>query len=116
MKKYTKINIHDQKPETTHNGSVNLIRLIHNGETNANIATMNKAWLDKGQQFTPHKHPDSIEYFLITNGSGTMLIDDNWFEVKIGDFITIPVDSLHSLKNTSDTPLEFISLRGLINK
>lgn len=109
-----KINIYSSPKETNHKKTVDLVRLIKNNENLGKIATINYAWLDKDKALDPHTHPDGIEYYIFVKGVGEILIEEKWHQVKKGDFITIPTSTLHSLKNTSTNPLEFITIRTLI--
>lgn len=58
---------------------------------------------------TPHRHFES-EIFYIIKGSGLMSIDNESRSVSVGDLIRIPASSDHSLLNTSDEALEFLSV------
>ena len=112
-------NIFAEDVETTHNDSVNIHRLVKAGEIDAKIATYNYAWLEPQQTFETHAHPDGEEFFLILTGSGTLTVKQNGvkkaslYPLKSGDFVTIPKTTAHSIQNTSEEKLTFLTLRTI---
>ena len=108
-----KININTSKKESNHFGSVDLIRLIEPNQISGKVATMNYAWLKKGKTVETHQHKDGSEYYLFLKGRGEMLIDNEWFEVTPGDFITVSMNLKHGLKNLNKDTLEFVTLRTI---
>lgn len=57
----------------------------------------------------PHAHFEP-EIFFIIKGLGEMTIDDETQLVSAGDLIRIPAHSRHTLKNSEDSTLEFLSI------
>jgi len=108
-----KININLSKKESNHLGSVNLIRLIEPDQIEGRVATMNYAWLEKYKTLELHKHIDGNEYYLFLKGNGEILIVKEWTEIIPGDFVTISKGLTHSLKNTNNDSLEFVTLRTI---
>ena len=101
-----------QLPTTTsHDGTVSLKRLIKSQAKSGPVETMNYAWLDQGQEVQAHAHANGIEYYLILRGSGWLMLNKKWLEVKTQDWIVIKPGVIHSIKNDSKTRLEFITLR-----
>jgi len=107
-------NINTIPTEQNHQGTAFLKRLIKFGEGKGELQTFNYAWIKKGFQLDPHTHEDCIEYFYFLSGSGEMLIGENWFGVGQGDFVTVPSKNHHSLKNTYEEDLIFLTMRILI--
>ena len=68
------------------------------------------AIVEPGGQTMLHSHePD--ETFIIFQGQGTMVVDDDNMEVSQGDVILMPSGSQHTIKNISDEePLMFLSV------
>jgi mannose-6-phosphate isomerase-like protein (cupin superfamily) len=56
----------------------------------------------------PHRHLTE-QCYMITEGHGIMEIDGESADVKTGDTIFIPSNSLHSLINTGTTVLKYLS-------
>lgn len=100
--------------EITHNGSTHVQRLVSPDEHHTgDIATINYAWLEPKKQLTVHAHQDGEEFYFFIEGAGEMLVDESWFSVKKGTFISVPVGKNHSVKNTSTEPLCFLTVRTL---
>ncbi len=85
--------------------------LIKPGNLKSKIQTVNYAWLEAGESFTPHKHDDCEELYFFLEGEGKMRINDNEFIVKKGDFIVVEVGEWHSVKNESNKKLVFFTLK-----
>ena len=69
------------------------------------------AILDAGMTVDPHEH--SIpEFYVFTNGQGTMRIGDDDFLVRAGLAVNIPADRVHSVHNPPNAaePLIWISI------
>lgn len=69
------------------------------------------AWaeLNPGENTTPHCH-DEEETFVILSGQGTMSVDGETFTVNKGDVIYLEPFSVHTLKNNSNSKLEFLCI------
>lgn len=107
-------NIFQEKPEQNHDGTANLVRLIQDLPNDQVLQTFNYAWIDSDKQLKEHKHDDCVEYYLFLGGAGDMTIGKEKFEVTKGDFVTVELGELHTLINTSEEELEFLTLRALI--
>jgi mannose-6-phosphate isomerase-like protein (cupin superfamily) len=108
-----KKNLNDIAIEKTHNNTTFRKRLITVEEKKGRIATSNYAWLTKGSELEPHAHTDGEEFYLFLDGSGEMLIGEEWISVIKGDFVTVPRDVLHSLKNIEEKDLIFLTIRTI---
>ena len=110
-----KVNLKDIKTEKTHNATTFRKRLITTEENKGKLATCNYAWLKTGKQLEQHSHPDGEEFYLILEGQGEMLVGEKWFSVKKDDFITVPHNKIHSLKNNQKKDLIFLTIRTISN-
>ena len=63
-----------------------------------------------GRKASIHYHKESLEIYYIIQGKGTIHLEEGRYNVKRGDFVTVPVLTSHGLENTSDTDLEIICL------
>lgn len=91
-----------------------LIKQIENGidlskETD-NIAAVYDTSLPEGQNIPLHFHPDFEELYYILSGYGIMTIADEKKEISRNDVIYIPKTLPHSLQNSGNVPLRFITL------
>lgn len=109
-----KKNIGQIEVELIHNATTHRQKLIaHDENHKGDIATMNYAWLEQDKQLAPHVHRDGEEFYFFLEGTGQMLVGDEWFPVAKGDFVTVPLAHPHSLKNTEKEKLVFITVRTL---
>jgi len=88
--------------------------LVAPGDLDSKIQTVNYAWLEAGESFTPHKHDDCEELYFFLQGEGLMKINDKEFKVKKDDFVIVEVEEWHSLKNPNKKKLVFFTIRILI--
>ena len=67
-------------------------------------------WVDvaPGSRQRPHEHP-SEQVYVITAGSGRMLVEEEERPVGSGDLIYIPSGAVHGIENTSEEMLTYIS-------
>jgi mannose-6-phosphate isomerase-like protein (cupin superfamily) len=59
-----------------------------------------------------HKHLTHTENVVILEGEGEMLLGDRTIKVKKGDIVFIPMNTPHSLKVTSSTPVKVLSIQS----
>jgi mannose-6-phosphate isomerase-like protein (cupin superfamily) len=64
----------------------------------------------EGVEATPHVHKTHDETVYLIKGSGQMLINDKWFDFKLGSLHFNPMGKVHSVKNTGHEPLVAISI------
>lgn len=69
------------------------------------------AVLDPGMTLDPHHHPIP-EFYIFTNGCGTMRVGDRTFPVSKDVSVYIPPDEVHTVDNPVDAsePLVWISI------
>lgn len=67
--------------------------------------------LNPGQvSHSPHKHPQE-EIILVRKGNALVLVGEGTQTAASGDLIFFSSNTLHSLKNTGTTPLEYFALQ-----
>lgn len=108
-----KQNIKDIATDFAHNNTTFRKRLITQDEHKGKLATYNYAWLEPGKTLTPHAHPDGEEFYYFLEGDGVMLIGDEWVSVSAGDFVTVPQQKTHSVKNDNKKNLIFMAIRTI---
>lgn len=64
------------------------------------------------KEVKPHKHVSHTEQVYVLDGIGEMLIGEKKFNVKKGDIIFIPKNTVHALINTSSVPIKVISIQS----
>lgn len=60
----------------------------------------------------PHAHKTAEESFLVIKGSGIIEIDDQRFDVKVGDCVFVEPNERHTVINNGDVPLECVLATG----
>jgi len=63
-----------------------------------------------GVVIKPHFHKTHNETVYVIKGTGQMLINDNWVDVKPGSLHFNPMGKIHSTKVTGDEPVVVISI------
>ena len=75
---------------------------IHPDVKNQSLA---EATVTPGQTTIKHLHKTSEEIYYITQGKGVMYLEDESFEMAIGDSVVIPPETAHQITNTGDIDL-----------
>jgi len=75
-----------------------------------NITAIYDTSLEPGQCIPSHFHPDLEEIYYILSGYGMMTIGDETKEIERYDVIYISKTSPHTLTNTGNVPLRFVTL------
>ena len=50
----------------------------------------------------PHSHPENVEVFLVTEGTMSFLVGDEWIDAPTGTFLRIPAGVTHDFANRTD--------------
>lgn len=59
-----------------------------------------------------HKHLHHSEQVMVIEGEGSMVLGDKILNIKKGDVIFIPKNTVHSVKNTGIVPLKVLSVQA----
>jgi mannose-6-phosphate isomerase-like protein (cupin superfamily) len=59
-----------------------------------------------------HKHATHSEHVLVLEGEGLMRLGENSFNIKKGDLVFIPENTVHSVKCKSKMPLKVLSVQS----
>jgi len=66
--------------------------------------------LENGAAITPHLHENIEEVYYVIEGTGRMTIGDEEKKVAAGDVIYIPPKKIHTLVQSGEKPLRFITV------
>lgn len=66
--------------------------------------------LTEGAEVKPHFHKTHDEIVYVIKGSGQMLVNDKWIDVKQGTVHFNPMNKVHSTRNTGKDPLVVLSI------
>ena len=75
-----------------------------------NIEAIYDTTLEPGKGIELHFHHDLEEIYYILSGYGTMTIGDEKQEISRNDVVYIPKLEPHTLLNSGNVPLRFITL------
>ncbi|MGA2937263.1 MAG: cupin domain-containing protein [Syntrophobacteraceae bacterium] len=64
----------------------------------------------EGAEVKPHFHKTHDETVYVIKGSGQMLVNDKWIDVKPGTVHFNPMNKVHSTRNTGKDPLVVFSI------
>jgi len=97
----------DIEPYITKDGS-SIRELMHPGVHRNQAQSLAEATVPADSSTTPHRHNRSEEIYYITEGSGSMTIEGQSFDVKTGDTICILPGEVHSIRNTGNIALKIL--------
>ncbi len=86
-------------------GSQRVCFLIDRGNCNSERTTAGLYWLAPGCEGSPDGHPSSDEIYYVVEGTGSLRLDDDQYEVEQGQAIFVPAGVRHTSRNTGDRPL-----------
>ena len=98
--------IEDRAPLVEHNGTVPVWyfvepREMHDITKGGFLELVSEFEVAGGGLVDPHSHP-THEFYYVTSGKGIMNIAGEEREIKQGDLVHIPPDTIHSLRPVSD--------------
>lgn len=64
------------------------------------------------QQVPAHYHRFHTEQVIVLSGEGMMQLGDQQLKVVAGDFVTIPKNTVHAVRTTSNEPLKVLSIQS----
>lgn len=89
-------------------GSVNLRHLV-DGASMKNARLLSEITLPPGSSIGEHRHDSETEYYIILQGSGTVVDDGVAKPVATGDVVVTGDGASHSIENTGSAPLVMIA-------
>lgn len=98
--------IEDRAPLVEHNGTVPVWYFVEPQEMKditkgGFLELVSEFEVAGGGLVDPHQHP-THEFYYVTSGKGIMDIAGEQREIKQGDLVHIPPDTIHSLRPVSD--------------
>ena len=96
---------------TTHNVGEKRV-LLNSQETSTPLTQIAVTRLKAGEMAKEHLHPTMEEFFLFQKGDAIMTVGKEQITCSSGDFISIPANTLHSLKTITD--IEIITIGCVI--
>lgn len=82
--------------------------LLHENDVRGDRLAVTWCDLEPGVRQQPHRHvPEQV--YVIVQGSGVVSIGEKESQVQRGDLVYIPSNMLHSIVNTGDSVLTYVS-------
>jgi quercetin dioxygenase-like cupin family protein len=81
--------------------------LIDDTHDDAPVYALRLVELEPGGHSPHHGHPYEHENFVV-EGTGRVLIDGIWHDLKSGDVVFVPPNADHQYANAGDTPFKFL--------
>jgi quercetin dioxygenase-like cupin family protein len=82
--------------------------LLNNQETSTPLTQIAVTRLKAGEAAAEHLHPTMEEFLLFQKGDASITVGKEQITCDSGDFISIPANTLHSLKAITD--IEIITI------
>ncbi len=89
-------------------GNVDIRTIIHSKKTGKQFSNVEVAVAPKQMGPSPHMHKDLDELMYVLEGTATVMIGKEIYEVEAGGWNFRPRRIVHSFWNASDKPLRFI--------
>ncbi len=89
-------------------GNVDIRTIIQSRQTNGQLSNVEVAVAPKQMGPSPHVHKNLDELMYVLDGTATVMIGKEIYEIKAGGWNFRPRGIVHSFWNASDTPLRFI--------
>ena len=96
------------KPVLTAHGTGQKQVFLSNEQTPTKLTQFAYGSLSVNEGCRMHKHATMDEYFFFINGTGEYRIEKEIVNLKENMFLRIPAGTVHSLKNTGKSKLEFV--------
>jgi mannose-6-phosphate isomerase-like protein (cupin superfamily) len=100
--------VHPETPLVPGPGNLDMRTLIHSGQTNMQFSNVEVAVGAKQMGPSPHVHKNLDELMFVLEGTATVMIGKEIYEVKAGGWNFRPRGIPHSFWNAANVPLRFI--------
>src|SRR3972149_5873527 len=95
------------------------VKQIENGldlaDTAESFSAIYDTSLEPGEIIQLHYHPDFEEIYYVLSGYGIITIGDEKPEISRSDVVYIPKFAPHTLLNTGEVPLRFLTVSALVH-
>ena len=98
----------DQSPRN-HRGGQTSHLLLAPGQFGSEYLAITWVEGEPGSEQPVHSHPTSEQVYVIVQGQGAMTVGNETGEVGPGTAILVPPNTGHSIRNTGEEPLVFVS-------
>jgi mannose-6-phosphate isomerase-like protein (cupin superfamily) len=73
-------------------------------------ASVTLVQIDPGGVIEPHSHESNFETAYVISGNGVLTLPDGDLPLGPGDGVTVPPQTIHSLRNTGHQPIEILAV------
>ena len=102
-----------QVQESSHEGTgaVDLHEIWKSSDFKSNIDFFDRVVVPPGSTIGFHKHGENEEMYIVLEGKGLMIIEDDEVEVGKGDMILNPAGGRHGLINNSAADIDILVIQ-----
>ena len=97
-----------QSPRNHRGGQVSFL-LLRKGQFDSQHLAITWVECAPESQQSSHAHPTNEQAYVMVRGRGLMMAGDEAQEVGPGTIVFVPPNTSHSIRNTGDEPLLYIS-------
>lgn len=90
-------------------GAARGVEFLKEGDMDG-VLSLGRTTLEPGASIGVHSHPDTNDLYLILEGRGTGVLNDEHFPVAPGDLFLVKAGGSHGLINDSEAPLTFLGV------
>src|SRR5512145_936239 len=90
-------------------GAARGVEFLKDGDMDG-VVSMGRTTLEPGATIGVHSHPNTEDLYLILEGHGIGILDDERFPVGPGDLFLVKAGGSHGLINDSAAPLTFLGV------
>src|SRR5579859_1125692 len=65
-----------------------------------------------GFSVAPHAHRDHVDSFYVLEGEAEFTLDDEVVRAGAGTWVTVPIGTVHSFRNTGDGELRILNIHA----
>ncbi len=91
------------------NGKIDILHLVSR-EKMDNCRLMAEITVPINGSIGEHRHDNEAEYYIIKEGRGTVIDNNQKKEIRAGDIVITGDGESHSILNTGAAPLRFIAV------
>jgi quercetin dioxygenase-like cupin family protein len=93
------------------NSGVQSDQLLFPENSSSRRVTITRVAIQPGAVNPPHRHPASEQIWVVLEGSGILLLDDERREqIAAGDVVRFADGELHGFRNATDVPFVYLSV------
>lgn len=82
--------------------------MIAGAQDNSDVLTVGKCFIQPGRNNPVHHHPNCDEVLVVMRGTIRHRVNDEYFEMRAGDVVSIPMGAVHNAVNIGEEECELL--------